>query len=71
LFPDGVFGRGNAAHAGQRIMDVDATGFRGATLVGAVVGALLFTALVVMNVVYRRRRREVKHMRTEHLKSDA
>ena len=66
-----VFGRGNAAHAGQRIMDVDATGFRGATLVGAVVGALLFTAVVVLNVVYRRRGREVKDMRTEHLKSDA
>lgn len=66
-----VFGGGNAAHAGQRIMDVDATGFRGATLVGAVVGALLFTAVVVLNVVYRRRGREMKDMRTEHLKSEA
>jgi predicted permease len=66
-----VFGGGNAAHAGQRIMDVDAAGFRGATLVGAVVGALLFTAVVVLNVVYRRRGREMRDMQTDHLKSEA
>ena len=35
-----VLGRGSAAHAGERILDVDAPYFRGATLVGAIVGAL-------------------------------
>jgi hypothetical protein len=66
-----VLGRSSAAHAGQRIMDVDATGFRGATLIGAVAGGLLFTAVVVLHLLYRRRGREVKGMGTEHLKSEA
>jgi glucan phosphoethanolaminetransferase (alkaline phosphatase superfamily) len=36
-----VVGRGNAAHAGDRTLDVDAPAFRGASLVGAVVAGLL------------------------------
>ena len=32
-----VVGRGNAAHAGDRTLDVDAPAFRGASLVGAIV----------------------------------
>jgi hypothetical protein len=39
-----VLGPGNAAHAGDRIMDVEAPAFRGASLVGA----LLAFALVVL-----------------------
>ena len=35
-----VLGAGSAAHAGERTMDVEAPYFRGATLVGAVIGAL-------------------------------
>jgi hypothetical protein len=34
-----VVGRGNAAHAGDRILDVEAPAFRGGTLVGALVAA--------------------------------
>ncbi|MFD3509555.1 permease [Nocardia sp. NPDC058666] len=41
-----VFGGNNAAHAGERILDVDAPAFRGANLVGAIIAALLF-ALVL------------------------
>ncbi|MFC4373081.1 permease [Nocardia halotolerans] len=41
-----VLGGNNAAHAGERILDVDAPAFRGACLVGAIVAAVLF-ALVV------------------------
>lgn len=37
-----VVGTGNAAHAGERILDVEAPGFRGASLVGAVVAAIGF-----------------------------
>ncbi|MEU5408908.1 permease [Nocardia asteroides NBRC 15531] len=37
-----VLGGNNAAHAGQRILDVDAPAFRGACLVGAIVAGLLF-----------------------------
>jgi hypothetical protein len=62
-----VFGRGNAAHAGQRIIDVESTGFRGATCAGALVGALLFTSVVVLSVVYRTRGRKLKQVQTEHL----
>ena len=36
-----VVGRGNAAHAGDRTLDVDAPAFRGASLAGAIVAAAL------------------------------
>jgi hypothetical protein len=62
-----VFGRGNAAHAGQRIMDLESTGFRGATLTGALLGALLFTSVVVLSVMYRTRGRRMRQVQTKHL----
>jgi hypothetical protein len=34
-----VIGRGNAAHAGDRTLDVEAPGFRGASLAGAIAAA--------------------------------
>lgn len=37
-----VLGTGNAAHAGERILDVEAPAFRGASLVGAAVAGLGF-----------------------------
>ncbi len=36
-----VVGRGNAAHAGDRTLDVDAPAFRGGTLAGAILACLL------------------------------
>ncbi len=48
-----VVGRGNAAHAGDRIMDTQANYFRASTLVGAIIAALLM-ALVVWTSVSRR-----------------
>ncbi|HUG65838.1 MAG TPA: hypothetical protein VMK83_11525 [Gaiellaceae bacterium] len=36
-----VVGQGNAAHAGDRILDVEAPAFRGGTLAGAIVAGLL------------------------------
>ncbi|WP_067697671.1 permease [Nocardia jejuensis] len=51
-----VLGDSNAAHAGERILDVDAPGYRGAVLVGAIVAALLF-AVVAFLVIRRRFRR--------------
>ncbi|MBB5917856.1 glucan phosphoethanolaminetransferase (alkaline phosphatase superfamily) [Nocardia transvalensis] len=50
-----VLGGNTAAHAGERILDVDAPGFRGATLIAAIVAAALFLLLVF--VVLRRRYR--------------
>ncbi|MGV9411464.1 permease [Nocardia sp. NPDC003693] len=51
-----VLGNSNAAHAGERILDVDAPGFRGAALAGAIGAAIVF--LVVAFLVLRRRFRK-------------
>ncbi|WP_327140861.1 permease [Nocardia sp. NBC_01327] len=51
-----VLGDSNAAHAGERILDVDAPGYRGAVLVGAIVAAVLF--LLVAFLLVRRRIRK-------------
>ena len=52
-----VVGRGNAAHAGDRILDVEAPAFRGGTLAGALLAAGL-VGLVAYLFVSRRRARE-------------
>ena len=51
-----VLGAGNAAHAGDRILDVEAPAFRGASLVGALVAAAV-VGLLAWAVVWRRRGR--------------
>ncbi|MBA3434247.1 MAG: permease [Actinobacteria bacterium] len=51
-----VVGRGNAAHAGERILDVEAPAFRGASLVGALI-ALGMAAFVTYLLVSRGRAR--------------
>jgi ABC-type Fe3+ transport system permease subunit len=50
-----VLGGSNAAHAGERVLDVDAPGFRGATLIGAIVAGVI--SLIVAFVAVRLRRR--------------
>ncbi|NEW55735.1 permease [Nocardia cyriacigeorgica] len=52
-----VLGGNNAAHAGERIMDVDAPAFRGAALAGALIALLIFLAVVVLAVKRGWRRR--------------
>ena len=52
-----VLGRGNAAHAGERTLDVEAPAFRGATLAGALV-ALAMAGFVGYLIVSRGRARE-------------
>ncbi len=47
-----VAGRGSAAHAGQRVMDVNAPWFRGSTLIGTIIAAVAFAAFLF----YTRRR---------------
>ena len=49
-----IVANGSAAHAGDRVLDVEAPAFRGGSLVGAVV-AVLVVFLVVYLVVSRRR----------------
>lgn len=58
-----VVGNGNAAHAGERILDTEASYFRGATAVGAVVGLLLFgfaSWILIRRHRLRDRERQVK-----------
>jgi hypothetical protein len=49
-----VVGRGNAAHAGDRTLDVDAPAFRGGSLAGAILACLLL-GLVAYLIVSRNR----------------
>ena len=58
-----VLGGNSAAHAGQRIMDVEAPGFRGASLVGAIIAVLVFVGVVVLTMQYRRRGRQLAKAR--------
>jgi hypothetical protein len=52
-----VIGRGNAAHAGDRVLDVEAPAFRGGTLAGAIL-AVLLVGFVAYLVISRRRAHE-------------
>ncbi|WP_228566521.1 permease [Nocardia sp. SYP-A9097] len=58
-----VLGSSNAAHAGERILDVDAPAFRGAALAGAIVAAALFLPAAFLLV----RRRIRKNRATKQL----
>jgi hypothetical protein len=60
-----VAGNSNASHAGERIMDVDAPGFRAATLVGAIAGAVLVIGFTVVTMRLKSRRNEVKRLKHE------
>ncbi|MBV9350186.1 MAG: permease [Mycobacterium sp.] len=51
-----VLGTNDAAHAAQRILDVNAPGFRGATLIGAII-AVVLSLLSTFAAVRRRRHR--------------
>lgn len=53
-----VLGTSNSAHAGERVLDVEAPGFRGATAIGAVIALLIF--LLIAFFVVRNWRRRVK-----------
>lgn len=58
-----VLGTGNAAHAGERIMDVEAPGFRIASAMGAVGAAGLVLVLLVTGVVATHRRKQVRTLK--------
>jgi hypothetical protein len=46
-------------------MDVEAPGFRGASLVGAIIAALVFVGVVVLTIQYRRRGRQLAEARAQ------
>lgn len=58
-------GTGGAAHAGQRIMDVDAPGFRTGTAVGAIIAALLVIGFWIMMSNRRRRKKQLEGLKAE------
>lgn len=58
-----VLGTNAAAHAGERILDVDAPAFRGGSAWGAVIGALIALSLIVFMALYRRRGRRLRELK--------
>ncbi|GAA3517092.1 hypothetical protein GCM10022234_10560 [Aeromicrobium panaciterrae] len=60
-----VLGTSKAAHAGERIMDVDAPNFRAGTLIGAVIGAAAALALTATSLWMTRRKNQVKRLKSE------
>ncbi len=60
-----VIGSGNAAHAGERILDVDGPGFRGGSLVGSLIGALLTFAVISLAASRGRNKRKAAALKAE------
>jgi hypothetical protein len=60
-----VLGNGKGAHAGQRTLDDQAPGFRGASLIGVLVAAVLAGGLQYLLTSRRNRGREVKNLRAK------
>lgn len=58
-----VLGTSAAAHAGERILDVDGPAFRGGTAWGAVLGGVVALVLVTMTALYRRRGARLKELK--------
>ena len=60
-----VIGDGNAAHAGERILDVDGPGFRGGSLVGVVVGVMVSSVLLWLVGSRGRNKRKASELQDE------
>ncbi len=60
-----ALGTSSAAHAGERILDVDGPAFRGGTAWGAVIGGVVAAVIVTMSVLYRRRGDQLKQFRAK------
>ena len=58
-----VAGNSQAAHAGERIFDVEAPGFRAATAIGAIVGGVVALIMVGASMRLARKRRQVKELK--------
>ncbi len=60
-----VIGGGNAAHAGERILDVDGPGLRGGTLIGAILGAIVAIGFLALNGSRRRNKRKAAELKAQ------
>lgn len=61
-----VVGVSRAASAGDRILDVDAPAFRGASLAGAIVGTVLVLTTAAVGILLKRRSNEVHELRAQN-----
>ncbi|MEJ7636072.1 hypothetical protein [Aeromicrobium sp.] len=60
-----VAGNSKAAHAGERIFDVEAPGFRAGTLGGVIVGAILVLIIAGTSMRMKHSKKQVKRLRGE------
>ncbi|HSV40706.1 MAG TPA: hypothetical protein VLI04_18240 [Nocardioidaceae bacterium] len=60
-----VLGTSNAAHAGERILDVEGPGFRAGSAWGAVLAVMVAIGLFAWTWKWRRDRRQLKALRSE------
>lgn len=60
-----VLGTSSAAHAGERILDVDGPAFRGGSAWGAVLGGVVALVIVTMSLLYRRRGTRLRELRSQ------
>ncbi|SHE60502.1 hypothetical protein [Streptoalloteichus hindustanus] len=60
-----VLGAGSAAHAGERIMDVEAPAFRGASLAGALAALGVYALAELLVAARRRTRRRIAELRAQ------
>ena len=58
-----VIGSGKAAHAGERTLDVDAPGFRGSTLAGAIIAVVTLLAVEYLVMSRRWSKRKLREAR--------
>jgi hypothetical protein len=65
-----VLGNGKGAHAGQRTLDDQAPGFRGASLIGVMIAAVLFGGLLYLITSRRNRGRALKTARERERSRD-
>ena len=55
-----VVGTGNAAHAGDRVLDVEAPAFRGGSLAGAILAGLLLAGIAYLLISRERAHSSVR-----------
>lgn len=60
-----VAGNSNAAHAGERIFDVEGVGFRNASLVGVIAGAVVAFIILFISLRLSGRKKKVKKLEAE------
>jgi hypothetical protein len=60
-----VVGTGNAAHAGDRVLDVEAPAFRGGSLAGAILAGLLLAGIAYLMISRERAHSSARRARTE------